>query len=270
MYEELVNLMRARGYSEKTISNYLTALKAFEKFSGKTVKDASVDEIIAFLASLTPQSRYMYAIAIRSVLKLLGRQDYTVIKIPKSKPRRYVIIPEEDVAKICYELYSSKPKLAVAIALTYELALRLSELCNLRLSDLDLNTWTATVERVKSKRVYRLPIISDWVKQLLIKYVSTHPRHTDYLIYSQKKPYRYRVPVMSKLISGVLKEYGYDAKPHDLRHSRATNLLKRGLDVRALQIFLGHASIAQTERYTHLTEVDLRKMIETLYKQQVL
>jgi len=70
---------------------------------------------------------------------------------------------------------------------------------------------------------------------------------------------------MSRLISNTLRGFGYDLRPHDLRHSRATNLLRRGLDIRALQVFLGHSSIIQTERYTHLTEVDLKKMIEKLY-----
>jgi site-specific recombinase XerD len=113
--------------------------------------------------------------------------------------------------------------------------------------------------------VQRLPIVSDWVRTLLVRYISLHPRHTEYLIYSRKKPYRYSVSSLSHLITKTLREYGVEAKAHDLRHSRATNLLRMGLDIRALQVFLGHSSIAMTERYTHLTEVDLKKMIEELY-----
>jgi len=265
---EVRNRLIAKGLSERTVSNYLSAVKKFEEVTGKKLSEATPSDIYAFLASLPPPSRYAYGIALRSVLKSLELPTYASIKIARLRLRKYNVIPEDVIEKIVADLSGSDLKLAAAVALTYELGLRVSELANLRLEDLDTQSWTCTVERIKSRRVYRLPIVSDWVKTVLTRYLETHPRHTEYLIYSRKKPYKYRVPALSRLISATLKQYGIDARPHDLRHSRATNLLRKGLDVRALQVFLGHASISQTERYTHLTEVDLRRMIEKLYTSQ--
>jgi len=264
-------LLKLRGLSEKTIANYMNAVKQFEKRTGKPISQATVEDLANFLSSLPHQSRYAYTIALRTVLKLLGREDLAkLLKIPRKQRRKYTIIPEEKVREIAETLWQEGDyKLAIAIALGYELALRVSEICNLKLKDIDLNDWTVTVERAKGKRVYKLPIVSQWVKDLLLKYVAMHPRHTDYLIYSRKKPYRYSVATMSDMISRALKRFGFlDARPHDLRHSRATNLLRMGLDIRAVQLLLGHASISQTEIYTHLTAVDLRRMIEEVYKRQ--
>jgi integrase/recombinase XerD len=262
---EIEYTLRAMGLSERTVRQYLNVVKLVEDKYGKPLREVTLDEVFRFLADLTPQSRFAYAVALRSVLKAIGREDYARIKIPRAPHRRYVVIEEEKVKEICMDLAGRDLKLATAIALAYELALRVSELANMKLRDIDMDNWVATVERIKVRLVQRLPIVSDWVRTLLVRYISLHPRHTDYLIYSRKKPYRYSVPSLSWLITRTLREYGVEAKAHDLRHSRATNLLRMGLDIRALQLFLGHTSIAMTERYTHLTEVDLKKMIEELY-----
>jgi integrase/recombinase XerD len=261
-------LLKLRGLSEKTIANYLNVARQFEKRTGKPVSRSSVEDIANFLSLLPYQSRYAYTIALKTILKLLDKPEHKLLKIPRKQRRKYTIIPEEKVREVAETLWSEgEHKLAVAIAVGYELALRVSEVCNLKLKDIDINGWVVTVERAKGRRVYRLPIVSQWVKDLLLKYIAVHPRHTDYLIYSRKKPYRYSVATMSDMISKALKRFGFlDARPHDLRHSRATNLLRMGLDIRAVQLLLGHSSIAQTEIYTHLTEVDLRRMIEEVYR----
>jgi len=265
---EVEYTLKAMGLSNRTIRQYLNVVKLVESAYGKPLREVTLDEIFRFLAGLTPQSRFAYAVALRSVLKSIGREDYARVKIPRAPYRRYVVIEEEKVKEICLDLAGSDLKLATAIALTYELALRVSELANMKLKDIDMDGWVATVERIKVRLVQRLPIISDWVRTLVFRYVGLHPRHTDYLIYSRKKPYKYSVSTLSWLITKTLRDYGLEAKAHDLRHSRATNLLRMGLDLRALQIFLGHSSIAMTERYTHLTEVDLKRMIEGLYARQ--
>jgi site-specific recombinase XerD len=267
--ERIEALLRLRGLSEKTIANYINALRQFEGRVGKPVSQASVEDLANFLSSLPYQSRYAYTIALKTTLRLLGREDMArLLRVPRKQRRKYTIIPEEKVREIAERLWwEGEHKLSIAIALGYELALRVSEICSLKLKDIDLSEWTVTVERAKGRRVYRLPIVSQWVKDLLLKYIATHPRHTEYLIWSRKKPHRYSAATMSDMISRALKRFGFpDARPHDLRHSRATNLLRMGLDIRAVQLLLGHASIAQTEVYTHLTAVDLRKMIEEAYK----
>jgi integrase len=262
---EVEYTLKAMGLSRRTLRQYLNVVKLVEDRYGKPLREVTLDEVFKFLADLTPQSRFAYAVALRSALKAIGREDYARIKIPRAPYRRYVVIEEGKVKEICLDLAGRDLKLATAIALAYELALRVSELANMKLKDLDLDNWVATVERIKVRLVQRLPIVSDWARVLVSRYISLHPRHTEYLIYSRKKPYRYSVPSLSWLITKTLRDYGVEAKAHDLRHSRATNLLRMGLDIRALQLFLGHSSIAMTERYTHLTEVDLKRMIEGLY-----
>jgi integrase/recombinase XerD len=260
-------ILKLRGLSEKTISNYINVLRQFEKRVGKPISQATVEDLANFLTSLPYQSRYAYTIALKTILKILNKPEHQLLKIPRKQRRKYTIISEEKVREIVEKLWEEgEHKLAVAIALGYEVALRVSEICSLRLEDIDIEGWIVTVERAKGKRVYKVPIVSKWVKELLLKYIAIHPRHTNYLIWSRKKPYRYIPSTMSDMISKVLKKFGFmDARPHDLRHSRATNLLRMGLDIRAVQLLLGHASIAQTEIYTHLTAVDLRRMIEEVY-----
>jgi integrase len=262
---EIEYTLKAMGLSGRTVRQYLNVVRLVEDRYGKPLREVSLDEVFRFLADLTPQSRFAYAIALRSALKAIGREDYARVRIPKAPHRKYVVIDEEKVKYICLDLSGRDLKLATAIALAYELALRVSELANMKLKDINIDGWVATVERIKVKLVQRLPIVSDWVRFLLARYVSLHPRHTEYLIYSRKKPYRYSVSSLSFLITKTLIEYGVDAKAHDLRHSRATNLLRMGLDIRALQLFLGHSSIVMTERYTHLTEIDLKRMVEEVY-----
>lgn len=159
-------------------------------------------------------------------------------------------------ATICYR--------DVAILETiYSCGLRVSELCGLRAEDVD---WPGEIVRVRGKgRKERLVPIGQPALRAIQSYWSLLPRPPKGLaplFYSQKTDLAPMRPLdLQRRLKKHLIAAGLDSKltPHKLRHSYATHLLDGGADLRSVQELLGHAHLATTQVYTHLTTERLKK-----------
>jgi integrase len=256
--------LRSKGAKEHTIKTYTRFVKALlEECPRPTLED-----VLRFLArhkDKAPLTQSTCAYALRAFFEAnpqLG-VDPTLIPLP-SRPeilRKITVIPEETIKRIAL---SEDLKVGAMIALMYELGLRVSEVGKIRCGDLNLSDWTIYVRRSKGSVSSVLPIVTGWVKEVVKRYVEWRGcRDPNKPLFPGKGGKGISYTRVSALIKEVLKKHGLgSARPHDIRHSRATNLLKSGVNVVTVSHVLGHKSLSSTSRYLHLVPEDIRRELE--------
>ena len=150
------------------------------------------------------------------------------------------------------------------IELMYSAGLRVSEITNLRLNDIDIDEGFIRIKGKGSKE--RIVPLGSVAKNILNRYLmEVRPKlvkkmNTDYLFLNWRGGRLSRVSVW-KIIKFYARKAGIkkEISPHTLRHSFATHLLNNGADLRSVQELLGHSSIATTQIYTHLNYEKLKK-----------
>ncbi|MEP0764939.1 MAG: tyrosine recombinase XerC [Fimbriimonadia bacterium] len=152
-----------------------------------------------------------------------------------------------------------------ALELLYGAGLRVQELCNLNVSDLDITAGTCRVLGKGSKE--RIAVFGRAATEALVEYVA-HGRpkllskRVEPALFLNSKGGRLTVRSIHRLAQRAAAKVGLRAGPHTLRHSFATHLLDGGADLRSVQELLGHARIQTTQVYTHLSIERLRKAYE--------
>lgn len=283
-----------KGRSLKTIENYSRYLNFFEKYLEskgiKDIKDIKRQDIRDFRMYLNrkkttgfdkSQDEYIgkktqnyYLISIRSFLKFLQKNEIPAVSpetIDLAKiPERHILFmtdmelnsllnaPKSKINDKNIEKYRD----IAIIELLFSTGLRVSELCSLS-NDLDLSRSEISV-RGKGNKVRVVFITEDAmqaVKEFKTKSMADKKIINDKLF-----------PVTPRTIERIVKKYAIIAgiskkiTPHILRHSFATNLLQNGADIRSVQAMLGHANIATTQIYTHVTDSHLKNIHKNFHK----
>ena len=145
----------------------------------------------------------------------------------------------------------------------YSAGLRVSEIVKLKIADIDSKRMQIFVEKAKGKKD-RYVNLSPIVLDILRSYLQSHtPRPRVYLFESDDSRKAYPIRTVQQIFSnakrkaGIRKEVGI----HSLRHSFATHLLEKGTDIRYIKDILGHFSIKTTERYLHVSRMQLVNII---------
>ncbi|MEM0361800.1 MAG: tyrosine-type recombinase/integrase [Sulfolobales archaeon] len=273
--EEFLLSLRSSGVSEKTIKSYRAGISDFLKFCGKQyVKEISVNDVIKWrLARLkngfnrsvrgdskaTQLTLHYYSLYVRAFLKWLGFKDeISVVKAPR---RRVVsTLTENEVAKL---LNASRDILdLLIICMLIETGLRAQELLSLTVNDVDLVNKEIYV-RLGKYGEERVVFIGPLTEEVLRKYLEGYSG--DRLI-----PLTYSG--LYKRLKTLAKIAGVDPKkvrPHILRHTFATEALRRGLALPALQRILGHRDIKTTQIYLHLLKEDVKKLYMNVFARRL-
>ncbi len=269
--EEFLLNLRSSGASEKTIRSYKVGVSDFLKFCGKErVKELNVNDVIRWrLARLksgfsksvkgdskaTQLTLHYYSLYVRAFLKWLGFKDeVSVVKAPR---RRVVAtLTENEVVRL---LNASRDVMdLLIICLLIETGLRAQELLSLTVNDVDLVNKEIYV-RLGKYGEERVVFIGPLTEEVLNKYLEAY--NGDKLI-----PLTYSG--LYKRLKTLAKIAGVDPKkvrPHVLRHTFATEALKRGLALPALQRILGHRDIKTTQIYLHLLKEDVKKLYMNVF-----
>lgn len=276
--EFLRYLLIDKGYSNNTINSYKIDLDKFLKFNGNininNISNADLKRYIKYLneQNLDEKSISRNISCIKSFYKFLVINKYISnnisdsiynIKAKKSLPNT---LTEDEILKILdinlTDNYSYRNK--AMIELMYATGLRVSELVNLKLEDIDLTQDIIRVYGKGSKE--RIVPYGDFAKDYLEKYINSYrvsllknsPCEYLFLNNHGKKITRQG---FFKILKKIALEKGIDKdfSPHTIRHSFASHLLKYGADLRTIQELLGHSNISTTQIYTHITNEELRK-----------
>lgn len=151
------------------------------------------------------------------------------------------------------------------ISLTYSAGLRISELLNMRISDIDSKRMLIRIRQAKGNKDRQVVLSPKMLNILRDYYIHFKPK--DYLFEGQKlegEPENVSKPYSSKSVQNIVKRAVAKAgihkhvTPHTLRHSYATHLYEAGVNLRSIQVLLEHNSSKTTEIYTHVSKVHLQ------------
>ena len=267
-----------RKLSNNTILSYENDLKdlyVFFKEDISSVKYQDLTKYINSLSSLNPRSIAHHITVINSFYSFLVLNEYIKInpaenisipKLPKKLPEFLTI---EEINKLLdinlNDAYSYRNK--AMLETLYATGLRISELINLRFSNIDLNNNIIRVMGKGSKE--RMVPINDVATKYLSIYINDYRntilglKQSDYLFISNAKK-----PITRQGFFKIIKKecerakITKDVSPHILRHSFATHLLANGADLRVIQELLGHSNIVTTEIYAHVVNDKIKKDYE--------
>lgn len=287
--EELIDeflryLLIDKGYSNNTIESYRRDLLKFLEFNrDKKMESITNDDLKEYLKALKLEGLNEKSISrniscLKSFYKFLVIEKYTknnpseFLFIPKIKKSLPNILTEEEVLKLLdIELtdnFSYRNK--AMLELMYATGLRVSELVNLKLQDVDLSQDIVRTFGKGNKE--RIIPIGDYAKEYLEKYIYKYrgtmlkKNNCEYLFLNNHGNKMTRQGFF-KIVKKIAKEKGieHELSPHTLRHSFASHLLKYGADLRTIQELLGHSDISTTQIYTHITNEELKKNYEDFH-----
>ena len=268
----LEEISSIRRYSTNTIKSYKTDLEEFSIFctdQDRTEISKITERFIkSYLMILSEKDLDKKTIArklaaIRSTFKyafqndLINENPLSFISNPKSNRK----LPEVVSTNLILEIYKlveerdENPELVkVVFELLYGCALRVSELCDLKYSSIDLNKSSVRVLG-KGNKVRIIPI-GEKSMLILNDYLEKYPvkSFNDYLIRTKKNDKLYP-RLVHRMINKYLSKVSDIKKksPHILRHSAATHMLDNGADLRAVKEILGHENLSTTQIYTHVS-----------------
>ncbi len=278
-----------KGNSLKTVNNYDHYLSRFFEFAKitdpKQITDDKIREFRLFLnrqpgikirgqqaSTLKKNTQNYHLIALRSFLKYMMKREVTSlppdrIELAKIKERSLDLISTDELGRLMDAPDKTTTKGLrdkAVLELFFSTGLRLSELCSLD-RDLDLSKDEFSI-RGKGEKV-RVVFLSDSAKDAIRDYLKgrkdlEEPLFIQYSHNGSKNNKSNRLTPRS--IERIVKHYAIKAgiskkvTPHVIRHSFATDLLSNGADIRSVQMMLGHANIATTQIYTHITDKQLR------------
>jgi len=276
-----------RGLAQNTILAYGRDLKRFAEFLRKRHKlrmeDVNREDVVDFLSSLYKErldsrSVARYLVSLRGLYKFAMMEGMVTadptenLESPKIRSSLPTYLRVDEIDRLL-----EAPNLATPIGLRdramlevlYSTGLRVSELLNLRISDIDMRVGCVRCigkgdkERLVPIGRKAIEAVEQYLGQSRPKFArpSSPPPHNQVLFLTKIGRRLSRVGIWK-----ILHDYGMRLglrgrlTPHKLRHSFATHLLERGADLRSVQLMLGHADISTTQIYTHVVEERLKQI----------
>jgi site-specific recombinase XerD len=255
--QQYSNKIKYFHYSERTNEMYSHyTLKFLEKINKYpqhlTSKDFELYLLNYKFTSVSQQNQIINALKFLYE-KVLGKK-YEKVDFQRPRKEKHLpqIISKDHILTQLSKINNLKHKTIITLA--YSVGLRVSEVCNLKIEDIDSKRMLINIRQSKGKKD-RIAPLSQTVLILLREYfIQYHPK--EYLFNGQFD-LRYSHESCNKIVKKYL---GQDYHFHLLRHSCATDLLESGTDLRIIQKLLGHENVKTTERYTHVSTNLLNKI----------
>lgn len=277
-------LLLERGLSENTREAYLAdadRLQDFLRGRGVDFDRADVQTLSDFVASLAdlgiaPRSIARTVSGIKSVFRYLRLEreidanPALLLDTPRIGRHLPTVLSVGEIDSMIAAIYPESPTALrnhAIIETLYGCGLRVSELCDMRLSRIDFTRGMALIEGKGSKE--RIVPMSDSSLELIRRYVSTDraslriDRGEEDIVFLNVRGHRLTRQMVFTMLRQLAALAGIRTviSPHTLRHSFATHLLEGGANLRAIQQMLGHESISTTEIYLHMDNSHLRDEI---------
>ena len=256
-------VLKLRNYSEKTCKAYLLYIKDYTSFSkekGIEDKQKAIEEFLLdkHKRKQSPQTvnlalnavKFLYA----EVLKDPQKIDLKFVKRSKKLP---IVLSRTEIARIIEATDNAKYKLMISLG--YACGLRVSEVINLRVADLDIDDLVVYIKGAKGKKD-RISVLPEKL-QNDIRNIIAGKGGGDFVFVSNRGG-KLTTTSLQKMFRKSLSKAKMN-KPatfHSLRHSFATHLLENGTDVRYVQELLGHSNIRTTQVYTQVTNPKLKNI----------
>jgi site-specific recombinase XerD len=251
--------LRYKNYSERSITLYVSYLSFFLKEEGiKDPYQVTTNRIVSFLenksyTSISQQNQYIGCLKLFAKY-VLNKKDINLSKIerPKSEKKLPRVIDSEFIKSQLSKIENLKHR--SILTLTYSVGLRVSEVTNLKIEDIDSKRMIIHVKNAKGRKDRIVPL-SKTVLELLREYYKKY-KPKGYLFNGQSGG-KYSIQSCQKIYKRYIDE---SSSIHTLRHSSFTSLLESGTNLKIIQKIAGHSSSKTTEIYTHVSNELLNKI----------
>ena len=272
-----------KNLAKNTVASYENDLSEFAKFIGNSdFLDLNVTEFKKYVSYLSknfsPSSHSRKLSSVKNFflylydLKLVSKTPIDFIDFPKLPKKIPKFLSESEVNNLIKKSYEDKSfkglRTTLLIEILYATGIRVSELVGISLGDISDN-YSSIVIRGKGGGQRIVPLFGK-VKTVLKRYLGflnqlKRPTKSLFLFPSNSKFGHLTRNRFFQILKNLGKEIHLDLNrisPHVLRHSFASHLLSRGVDLRIIQESLGHKDISTTQIYTHIQSSKLRKILE--------
>ncbi|MEO9884974.1 MAG: tyrosine-type recombinase/integrase [Balneola sp.] len=255
-----------KNYSENTLRSYLNGLQIFLNYlKSYQIKKVTSKELETFFHFSKKEMGFSYSM-MKQLLASVKFLYHEVLKEPidfdfNIKIKKPSTIPEvlsvEEVQRLLNSFKNLKHK--AIFTLCYSAGLRLGEILNIKIKDIDSDRMQIRITQAKGKKD-RYSLLSPKVLELLRKYVTEY-KPKEYLFEGQSGG-KYSSASVQQLMRKHRTKANIKKKatPHTLRHSFATHLLDNGTDIRFIQELLGHQHISTTQIYTHVSPKSIKNV----------
>lgn len=269
-YDDMVAQLDLKAYSPSTKRIYLGEFVHFlELIKSKPVNELTEarlkDYFLYCVQELQMKERKMNGKinALKFYYEKVARRPKMFFNIPRPKKPRTLpkMLSKKEVRRLFATVKNQKH--SIALQLCYGMGLRVSEVVNLKIKDIDSSRMQVGIRGAKGKKDRYVPLPKSLLPQLREYYKAYRPK--EYLLEGQyggaySKSSVQHIFKKAMRHAGIHKEIGI----HGLRHSYATHLLESGADVRFIQELLGHHSIKTTQVYTNVTQASLSQIVSPL------
>ena len=276
----------AQGCSDKTLKNYLLAIQKLYEYTKRDVNMLSKNDIVSYLNYYrfgnikgeqkpnTVRNRYLQLSSFFSWMyqnKYIAENPFCSISTPKGNIPNKQIITSGELEKITIACENNRKgiKMARDLAIVFfllESGVRVSELTNVKISDVDWNKKRVLIRRGKGGKS-RITYFGEKSKERLLYYLSFRNYQDEDWLFVQY----YRDKQLSKEgIENTIKEIGKYSNiprlhPHLFRTTFATNLISKGVSVSIVKELMGHSNLNTLDSYVQLLEKDIVHSLETVY-----
>lgn len=258
-------ILEVKRYSQNTIDAYISVIQMARQFFNHDLSKVSEKDLHQYFYHLvhTKGISYSYQKQIVMGLKLyydevFGRKIYLEFLMPSRKPERLpTILAKSEILRIIDQANNLKHK--SMIALVYSAGLRVGEMINLKIVDIDSSRMVIHLRAAKGNKDRFLPLSEKLLTYLRDYYKEYHPK---VYLFEGQKGNCYSPSSFNKLLQASAKRAKIKKKitAHTLRHSYATHLLENGTDIRVIQKMLGHSSLKTTMIYTQVAQATMLKV----------
>jgi integrase/recombinase XerD len=270
---QYVQQLKLKAYSPSTIKTYRNEFsQLLQTIKKKPVDTLTAEEIKRYMLytmekeGISENTAHSRLNALKFYFEQVLDKEKFFFEIPR--PKKPLLLPkllnENELRKLFNALGNKKHKAMLFTA--YSAGLRVSEIVNLKIKDIDSGRMQIFISRAKGKKdryVNLSPVLLD----ILRRYISTYkPKPVLYLFESEQTGVSYPARTVQQIFSNAKNKAGIkkDVGIHSLRHSFATHLLDKGTDIRYIKDLLGHFDIRTTERYLHVSKQELVNIISPL------
>ena len=273
-------LIIEKGLSKNTVKAYETDIKGFIKWVNKnnkqsllSIKESRVNQYISYLFSLKLKSssvnrkisslKSFYLFLLKK--KLIRYSPFSEVISPKQEKYLPASMSESEVEKLLNSPDASKEieqRDKAMIEMLYATGMRISELVNLKITDIDMNRSVIKVMGKGSKE--RLIPFGESASEALFNYLKIRKDSPSKEVFISNRGKKItRVAFWQRIKVYLLREnLKISISPHTLRHAFATHLLNRGADLRSVHLLLGHSDLSTTQIYTHIAKQRLGDVLK--------
>ncbi|WP_234732339.1 tyrosine-type recombinase/integrase [Acidocella facilis] len=275
--QRMIEDMEMRRFSRATQRNYLRDVGRFARFLGRSPDTATADDVRRFQieqreAGTPVPTMNSIVSALRFFFTITVDRPELARKLVRAKQPRHlpVVLSQDEIARLLDATTCLKHRAALSVA--YGAGLRVAEVAALKVSDIDSERMLLRVERGKGGQYRNAMLSHDLLAVLRAWWKAGHQQgimHKTGWLFPGEHPTKpistrqlHRVVVEAARAAGLSKHAG----PHTLRHSFATHLLEDGVDIRVIQVLLGHSKLENTALYTKVATRTVRAVTSPLDK----